>query len=71
MHTLRTAILGAGGIASPSPGNAVRGLWQHAPYFHDGTAATLEDVVDHYDAQFVLGLTDEEHADLVEILKSL
>lgn len=49
----------------------LRGLWQHAPYFHDGSAATLDDVVDHYDAHFVLGLTDEEHADVVEFLKSL
>jgi mono/diheme cytochrome c family protein len=23
-------------------------LWQHAPYFHDGSAATLADVVAHY-----------------------
>jgi hypothetical protein len=25
----------------------LRGLWQHAPYFHDGSAKTLSDVVDH------------------------
>src|SRR6185369_4867652 len=27
----------------------LRGLWQHPPYFHDGSAGTLEDVVTHYD----------------------
>ena len=35
----------------------LRGLWQHPPYFHDGTAATLEDVVEHYDRVRVLGLS--------------
>ena len=27
----------------------LRALWQHAPYFHDGSAATLADVINHYD----------------------
>ncbi len=49
----------------------LRGLWQHAPYFHDGSAATLADVVNHYDAHFALGLTAGEKADLEEFLKSL
>ena len=35
----------------------LRALWQHAPYFHDGSATTLADVVDHYDGVFRLGLT--------------
>jgi mono/diheme cytochrome c family protein len=49
----------------------LKGVWQHPPYFHDGSAATLEDVVDLYDARQSLGLTAEEKADLVEYLKSL
>ncbi len=49
----------------------LRGLWQHAPYFHDGSAATLEDVVQRYDEAFTLGLTPVQMADLVEYLKSL
>jgi mono/diheme cytochrome c family protein len=49
----------------------LKGVWQHPPYFHDGSAATLEDVVDTYDARLSLGLTAEEKADLVEYLKSL
>lgn len=49
----------------------LRALWQHAPYFHDGGAATLEDVVDHYEDCLGLGLTGERRADLVEYLKSL
>ena len=49
----------------------LRGLLQHPPYFHDGSAETLLDVVDHYDRLFGLGLTDAQKADLVEYLKSL
>jgi cytochrome c peroxidase len=47
------------------------GLWQHAPYFHNGTAATLADVVNTYDAKKALHLTTQQKADLVEYLKSL
>ncbi len=49
----------------------LRALWQHPPYFHDGSAATLHDVVEHYDSFRGLGLTDEQKDDLVEYLKSL
>jgi len=49
----------------------LRALWQHAPYFHDGSAPTLEAVVDHYVQFFGLVLTDEQKADLVQFLKSL
>jgi len=49
----------------------LRALWQHAPYFHDGSAATLADVVAHYNRVRNLGLTPEQQRDLVEYLKSL
>jgi mono/diheme cytochrome c family protein len=49
----------------------LRGIWQHPPYFHDGSAATLADVVERYDAVKGLGLTAQQKADLVEYLKSL
>ena len=49
----------------------LKGLWQHAPYFHDGSAATLDDVVRAYDAKRSLGLTSQQIADLGEYLKSL
>ena len=49
----------------------LRGLWQHAPYFHDGSARTLADVVAHYDRVRRLGLTDQQKRDLVEYLKTL
>lgn len=49
----------------------LRALWQHAPYFHDGSAATLDAVVEHYDGVLTLGLTTQEKQELVEYLKSL
>jgi mono/diheme cytochrome c family protein len=49
----------------------LRGLWQHAPYFHDGSAPDLLAVVNHYDRLFALNLTPAQKADLVEYLKSL
>ena len=49
----------------------LRGAWQRPPYFHDGSAATLEEVVDHYDDVLGLGLSAQQKTDLVEYLKSL
>jgi cytochrome c peroxidase len=49
----------------------LRGLWQHPPYFHDGSAAGLLEVVEHYDSVLGLGLSIKEKIDLVEYLKSL
>ena len=49
----------------------LRGLQQHPPYFHDGSAPTLSAVVDHYERLFGLNLTAGQRADLIEYLKSL
>ena len=49
----------------------LRGLLQHPPYFHDGSAATLEDVVAHYQQYLKLSLTTQQRQDLIEYLKSL
>lgn len=49
----------------------LRGLWQHAPYFHDGSAATLADVVTHYNNFRRLNLSTGQQQDLVQYLKSL
>jgi mono/diheme cytochrome c family protein len=49
----------------------LRGVWQHAPYFHDGSAATLEDVAQAYNTKRALGLTAQQIADLAQYLKSL
>lgn len=49
----------------------LRGIWQHPPYFHNGSAPTLQAVVETYNAKKSLGLSAAEIADLVEYLKSL
>jgi len=49
----------------------LRALWQHPPYFHDGSAPDLLAVVNHYNTLFTLGLTDQQKSDLVEFLKTL
>ena len=49
----------------------LRGLAQHAPYFHDGSAATLAEVVAHYNRVRKLNLTAQQQKDLEEFLKSL
>jgi mono/diheme cytochrome c family protein len=53
----------------------LRGLWHppqlKGPYFHDGSAPTLDAVVAHYVALFGLSLTSQQRADLVEYLKTL
>jgi cytochrome c peroxidase len=66
--------------AFKTPG--LREIARRSPYMHDGSIATLEQVVDHYDAGGVdrpsrsdlmkpLGLTAQEKADLVAFLKTL
>jgi cytochrome c peroxidase len=52
-------------------GPILRGLAARAPYFHNGSAATLQDVVDFYDQRFNIGLTAQDKADLVAFLNSL
>jgi cytochrome c peroxidase len=46
-------------------------LAARAPYFHNGSAATLNDVLDFYNVRFAMGLTDAEKADLVAFLSVL
>jgi len=74
-------------VSEPEPGGApsyasrsatkqyrtapLQGLWQHAPYFHNGTAPTLEAVIGIYDTRQSLGLTAAQMADLAQYLKSL
>jgi hypothetical protein len=53
----------------------LRGLWHPpqltGPYFHDGSAKTLDDVVGHYVSLLDLRLTPMQRSDLVEYLKTL
>ena len=50
---------------------SLRALAARAPYFHDGSAASLNDVVEFYDNHFSIGLSLQEKADLVAFLASL
>jgi len=52
-------------------GPILRGLAGRAPYFHNGSAATLLDVVNFYDSRFQLNLTEQQKNDLVAFLKAL
>jgi cytochrome c peroxidase len=52
-------------------GPILRGLAARAPYFHNGSAATLRDVVEFYDRRFDIGFTERQKADLVAFLSSL
>ena len=49
----------------------LRALWQHPPYFHDGSAPTLQAVIERYNARLLPPLTDAQKLDLLEFLKSL
>ncbi len=52
-------------------GPVLRGLVARAPYFHNGSAATLEQVVDVYATRFGIAFTAQEKADLVAFLRAL
>jgi cytochrome c peroxidase len=50
---------------------SLRGVKQTAPYFHDNSADTLEDVVDHYNIHFNFQISLEERDDLIAFLETL
>jgi hypothetical protein len=52
-------------------GPILRGLASRAPYFHNGSAATLLDVVNFYDQRFGIGFTKQQKTDLVNFLNAL
>jgi cytochrome c peroxidase len=52
-------------------GPILRALAPRAPYFHNGSAGTLEEAVDFYNERFNIGLTPQEKADLVAFLNAL
>ena len=52
-------------------GPILRGVAARAPYFHNGFAATLADVIDFYDGRFNIGLGARDKADLVAFLRAL
>jgi len=49
----------------------LRALSARAPYFSDGSAATLEEVMRFYDRRFGAGFTDQDVRDLVNFMRAL
>ena len=49
----------------------LRGLAARPPYFHDGQAPRIEDVVNYFDRRFQIGLSGGERSDLVAFLSAL
>lgn len=49
----------------------MRGLAARAPYFSNGSAANLREVVDYYDRRFDIGYSEQEKQDLVNFLSVL
>lgn len=52
-------------------GPILRGLAARAPYFHNGAAANLSQLVEFYDQRFTMRLTSQQKAELVAFLSSL
>ncbi|HEV2622311.1 MAG TPA: hypothetical protein VGU65_09535 [Frateuria sp.] len=52
-------------------GPILRGLAARAPYFHNGSAATLGEVVDFYDTRFHVHMSAQQKSDLVAFLSAL
>ncbi len=52
-------------------GPILRGLASRAPYFHNGSAKSLGDVLDFYNARFNIGFTAQEKEDLIAFLDAL
>jgi cytochrome c peroxidase len=52
-------------------GPILRGLASRAPYFHNGSAKTLQDVLSFYEQRFNVVLTPQEESDLIAFLNAL
>lgn len=52
-------------------GPILRGLAARAPYFHNGAAASLQELVNFYNRRFQMGLNEEQKRELVAFLNSL
>jgi cytochrome c peroxidase len=67
----RAMITGNCADIGKTKGPILRGLAARAPYFHNGSAASLLDVVNFYDQRFGIGFTEQQKTDLVAFLNSL
>src|SRR5207253_10670027 len=67
----RAMITGKWADVGKLKGPILRGLASRAPFFHNGSADTLADVVNFYNLRFGIGLSAQDQADLVAFLSSL
>ncbi len=78
----RNAVLGGDLLKHAFKTPGLRNIVERAPYMHDGSLASLRQVVDHYDSGFMkraslsdemkpLGLTEVEKSDLIAFLGNL
>jgi hypothetical protein len=52
-------------------GPILRGLAARAPYFHNGAAANLDELVNFYNQRFQMNFTDKQKKELIAFLNSL
>jgi cytochrome c peroxidase len=64
-------ISGAWNDVGRMKGPILRGLSSRAPYFHNGSAKSLADVVEFYDKRFNVGFSSQEKQDLIAFLGTL
>jgi cytochrome c peroxidase len=50
---------------------SMRGLAARAPYFSNGSAATLREIIDFYDRRYNMALTEQEKQDLTNLMSVL
>ena len=67
----RALVTGLWADVGKTKGPILRGLAGRAPYFHNGSALTLNDVITFYNKRFNIGFTQENQQDLVAFLSSL
>jgi len=67
----RAMITGKWADIAKFKGAILRGLSARAPYFHNGSAATLADAVEFYNQRFAMGLSSQDKSDLVAFLSAL
>jgi hypothetical protein len=67
----RAMVTGKWADLNKMKGPVLRSVAAHPPFFHNGSAATLDDVVAFYDSRFGIGFTAQEKADLAAFLRAL
>jgi cytochrome c peroxidase len=67
----KALITGQCGDIGRGKGPVLRGLAARAPYFHNGVAGSLPQLVNFYNQRFQIGLSQQQMQDLVNFLQSL